>query len=175
MNKRFHDWYKIQKDVQGWENIPADQILAERLAPLDLLINFDYSHYAIQNLLGQFRCSGDQAPDFYVITELDLGKRPLDQLFELYRECYQHSRVGIYFAVLSYYLEPKTIYPHLTGPYSKNIDIVFRENLSYADRIENVSTVIDYPLIQAEKDGYLTEGSNFIFVHPNIKYFLWKD
>lgn len=174
MTKRYHDWYKIQKDVQEWENIPPDTTIAHRLAALGVSINLDHCHYALRDLLRDFRCPPDQDPDFFVITELELGKRRLPELFEFYQECYDRSRAGIYVAVLSYYLTPGTVHPHLTGPYSKNIDTVFRQNFTYADAIENLSTVDDYPLVHAQKQSYLAEGANFIFIHPNIRYFLWK-
>lgn len=174
MTKRYHDWYKMQKDVQGWQNIPADTDLAHRLAALDLSINLDHCHYALRDLLRGFRCPPDRGPDFFVITELELGKQCLPELFKFYQECYDRSRYGIYIAVLSYYLTPGTVHPDLTGPYSKNIDTVFRQNFTYADAIENISTVSDYPLVHAQKQNYLAEGANFIFVHPNIRYFLWK-
>jgi hypothetical protein len=62
----------------------------------------------------------------------------------------------------------------LTGSYSQNIDTVFRKNLSFATHIEQYSTVIDYPVKVANSEGTMREGSNYIFVHPNIRYFLWK-
>lgn len=175
MSKRYHDWYRIQQEVQRWKSIPPDLAVAEKLIPMSLTINFDYCHYGLKNLLLDFECPPGERPDFYVVTELELGKKPLEQLFEFYRELYENSRVGIYIATLSYYINVDRLYPDLTAPYSKNIDLVFRQNLSFADNIENASTVIDFPLIEAEKENFLVEGSNYIFVHPNIKYWLWKN
>ena len=175
MSKRYIDWFKTQKDVQGWNSIPQDAKLANILAPLDLSLNFDYCHYSIKNLLGVFECSNDQQPDFYIITDIELSKRPLEELFAFYQDCYNKSRRGIYIAALSYYLSPIKVDETLTGTYGENIDTFFRKNLSFADRIENLSTVIDFPLQLAHKHGHMIEGGNYIFVHPNIKYFLWKD
>lgn len=175
MSKRYHDWYKMQKDTQGWNSIPPDIMLAEVLAPMDLSLNFEYCHYSIKQLLKIFECPPDQQPDFYIITELELGKKPLEELFEFYQDRYHKSKRGIYIAVLSYYLSPLQFDETLSGTYSENIDTVFRKNLSFADRIDNYSTVIDFPLEFGVKQGQLVEGANYIFVHPNIKYFLWKD
>jgi len=175
MSKRFHDWYKLQKDMQGWDTIPSDTTLANILAPMDLSLNFDYCHYSIKRLLGAFECASDQQPDLYVITDIELSKIRLEELFALYQDCYNKSNRGIYIAALSYYLSPLSFDETLSGTYSENIDTVFRMNCSFADRIENLSTVIDYPLRLAHQQGYMIEGSNYIFVHPNIKYFLWKD
>lgn len=174
MNKRHPDWYKLQKDAQGWDNIDPDKVVTEILSPLGLLINFEYCHYGLKNMLDNFVCPPNTQPDFYIITELELSKRPLPELFELYRTCYNSSRVGIYIAALSYYLEPDYVDPSLTDCYSKNIDTVFRKNLDFAFKIDNYSTVINYPILAAKKHNFMQEGANYIFVHPNIKYFLWK-
>lgn len=174
MAKRFHDWYKLQKDHQGWNQIPPDLVVAEKLVPLNLTINFDYTHYSLKNLLKEFECPVDQDPDFYLITNIELSKKPLSELFDLVQQCYEKSRAGVYFAALSYYLEPDKVFDNLTGPYSKNIDTIFRRYLSFAYQVEDYSTVIDYPVIVANKEHTMHEGKNFIFVHPNIKYFVWK-
>jgi hypothetical protein len=165
----------MQKDVQGWISIPPDTVLANTVAPLDLSLNFDYSHYSIKQLLGAFECIPGQQPDLYVITDIELSKLRLEELFTFYQDCYNKSKRGIYVAALSYYLSPLNFDETLLGTYSENIDTVFRMNCSFADRIDNLSTVIDYPLQVAHQQHYMIEGSNYIFVHPNIKYFLWKD
>jgi hypothetical protein len=174
MTKRFPDWYKLQKDVQGWDSISPDMLLANRLAQCSLTINFDYCHYGLKNILKDFECPVNQRPDFYIITDIELSKKSLSELFGLYQECYEKSKVGIYIAALSYYLEPDQVFDNLTESYSKNIDTVFREHLRFAHTIEDWSTVIDYPVEVANKEGIFREGSNYIFVHPNVKYFLWK-
>jgi hypothetical protein len=165
----------MQKDVQGWNNILPDKVLANILAPMDLSLNFDYSHYSIKQLLGMFECMPDQQPDLYIITDIELSKLCLEELFAFYQDCYNKSKRGIYVAALSYYLSPLNFDDTLPGTYSENIDTVFRMNCSFADRIDNLSTVIDHPLQLAHQQGHMIEGSNYIFVHPNIKYLLWKD
>jgi|TARA_B110000503_G_C7007754_1_gene354330 hypothetical protein len=175
MSKRFHDWYKMQKDVQGWKTIPPDTVLANILAPMDMSLNFNYSHYSIKKLLNAFECMPSHQADLYIITEIELSKLRLEELFTLYQDCYNKSKRGIYIAALSYYLSPLSFDETLSRTYSENIDTIFRKNCSFADRIENLSTVIDYPLQLAHQQDYMIEGSNYIFVHPNIKYFLWKD
>jgi hypothetical protein len=174
MSKRFHDWYDIQKKMQGWEAIPSDLAVVEKLMPLDITINFDYCHYGLRNLLQDFECPAGDQPDFFIITDLELGKRNLEDLFVLYREYYEKSKAGIYVAALSYYLQTTKTYDNLTGSYSENIDTVFRSNLNFANKVENYSTVMDYPVDAAQLCGTMIEGSNYIFVHPNVKYFLWK-
>jgi hypothetical protein len=174
MTKRYHDWYKLQKDAQGWENINPDTVVAEKLKSMDLTINFDYCHYGLRNMLVEFECESTAQPDFYIITDLELSKKPLSELFDFYHDCYKKSQVGIYLAALSYYLEPDVVDPTLQGPYSKNIVTVFEKKLNFATHIENFSTVMDYPTVVAGQEGIMREGANYIFVHPNVRYFLWK-
>lgn len=165
----------MQKDIQGWDIIPPDAVLASKIVPTKLSLNFDYCHYSIKQLLGEFECEPNQQPDLFIITDIELSKLRFDKLFDLYRDCYNKSKRGVYIAALSYYLSPMSFDESLPGSYSENIDTVFRRNCSFADRIENMSTVIDNPLQLAHQQGHMIEGSNYIFVHPNIKYFLWKD
>jgi hypothetical protein len=173
-NKRFVDWYQVQKDVQGWNYIPADLFVASKLIPQNLSLNLDYCHRGLKNLLIDFEAIPYEQPDFFVITELELGKISLSELFSLYETSYKQSRYGIYVAALSYYLEPDQVDSTLKDSYSKNIDTVFRKNFHYADRVEDYSVVTDQPLKDLDDNGCLVEGSNYIFVHPNIRYFLWK-
>lgn len=184
MVKRFIDWYQIHKNVPGaTPEISQDLEMFDRLIshiwPKDTnspgaKVNLEYGHQSARDLLGQFEAGPDDPPDIYIITKVELSKKPLSELFQLYEECYKKSTKGIYIALLSYYLKSNTADPTLTGSYSENIDFVLRKNLSFANRIENLSTIIDYPTVQANKQGTMIEGANWIFVHPNIKYFLWK-
>ena len=96
MSKRYHDWYRVQQRAQGWNSVPADLAVAEKLRPMALKINFDYCHYGLKSLLQEFECPAAQQPDFYIVTELELGKKPLEQLFDFYRGLYENSRVGMY-------------------------------------------------------------------------------
>jgi hypothetical protein len=107
------------------------------------------------------------------LTDIELGKLPLETFFKLVRKKYNDSKFGGYIAVLSYYLNTNVVRHDLQGSYSENIAQVFSENLSYVNRLENLSSVTDFP-INKTKNNVLIEGSNFIFVHPNIRYFLWK-
>lgn len=175
MSKRFPDWYKLQKDIQCWDMIPPDMLVYNRLNSSNLKINFDYCHYGLRDALQHLECSVNEQPDFYIITDIELSKKPLSELFALYKTCYNTSTSGIYIAALSYYLEPDKVRPDLTGLYSENIDLVFRENFSYVHQVENCSTIIDFPIVDAQTKNFMIEGSNYIFVHPNIKYFLWKN
>lgn len=170
---RYPDWYKLQKDMQGWEYIPSDFALANRLSEMNLKINFDYCHYGLKDLLPGTETDSDQ-PDFFILTDIELSKTRLENLVEFYRECYDRSKVGIYISILSYYLSPTIVRPDLPESYPASIDIMIRELCSFAGRIENWSEVVEFPVEEANRVGEMIEGTNYIFVHPNIRYFLWK-
>lgn len=174
MAKRYHDWYKMQKDAQGWQNIPPDLALANRLMDLDITINVDHCHYGLANLLHTKTVPHGAAADFYIITDIEISKWPMSKLFDLYHRCYDSSRMGIYVAALSYYLNPERTDAGLVGSLRANIDWVFRDRLPRATMIENWSTVKDDPIGEARIAHYLEEGANYLFVHPNIRYLLWK-
>lgn len=173
MTMRYPDWYKLQKDIQGWEYIPADFALANKLIDMNLTINFDYCHNGLKELLPGCETNSDQ-PDFFIITDIELSKMPLTNLVDLCKECYIRSNVGIYISILSYYLNPQFVRPDLPESHPESIDLVLRELFSFSNRIENWSEIMEFPIEEANRVGKMIEGSNFIFVHPNIRYFLWK-
>ena len=172
VEKRVHNWYQLQQDIQGWNEIKPDQDVVDRLAGKHWNINLSKCHDNLKQKLLPHIVKKSEL-DFFVITDLEFSKMPLNVLFKYYKDCYKKSKFGIYISVLSYYINSPTKYKHLTDTYSKNIDLIFRENLNFVNRIENVSDVNDWP-INIVKDNSLIEGSNFIFVHPNVRYFLWK-
>jgi hypothetical protein len=170
--KRYHDWYKLQKDFQGWKTIEPDAEVTAIVSQKKWCLNLDYCHSSLKNLLEKYHVPKTKV-DFFVITDLELSKLPLDIVFKLITHHYNNSSTGGYIACLSYYLNPRKNYTGLSNSYSTNIDTVFRSALSFVDQIENRSVVTDHP-INKLINGQLVEGSNFIFVHPNIRYFLWK-
>ena len=172
VEKRIHNWYQLQQDMQGWGEIKPDQVIVDYLLDKQWSLELSKCHNNLKQKLLPYNVNKSH-PDFFIITELELSKIPLDILFKYYRSCYEKSKFGIYISVLSYYINSSTKYKDLTGTYSENIDVIFRKNLNFANRIENLSDVNDWPLYHT-KNGQLVEGANFIFVHPNIRYFLWK-
>jgi len=170
--KRLHPWHQLQKDHQGWEHIAPDLFLVDLLSNKDWCLDLTYCHDSLRVLLEPHHVNKAQT-DFFIITELELSKLPLDILFRLIRTQYNNSESGGYVALLSYYITSNKKYCDLNGSYSENINKVFVDNFDYVNKLENKSSVIDFPINQI-KDGQLLEGTNFLFVHPNIRYLLWK-
>jgi|TARA_R110000803_G_C11969979_1_gene319619 hypothetical protein len=174
MTKRNHDWYKLQKDSNLFHKaIPADIAVYNKLKDTNWKINFEHAHYALQDLLGV--TSYKRNFDFAVITDIELSKQDLGDIVKVVKKLYDQSVYGVYVALLSYYIVPDKVRPQLAGTYSENLDTLLEEFFQFSSTQENISTVYDYPLQTRWIDGRLDEGANFIFVHPNIKYYLWKD
>ena len=174
MVKRIDDWYKLQKDYGTLTEIPADLMVYHQIHKHNWKINFEHCHYGLQNLFND-TTSYTEDYDFAIITDIELSKLKLSQLVDLVKNMYTNSRHGVYFSALSYYLNPDITDKQLCGDYSENIDTVFSKLFAFADQIEEYSEVYDYPLQTRWIKNKLHEGANYIFVHPNIRYFLWKN
>jgi hypothetical protein len=170
--KRHHNWYNLQKDFQGWQIIKPDADIRNLVSKNNWCLNLDYCHSSLKELLIQYHVP-KSVVDFFVITDLELSKFPLDVFFKLVKHQYENSSIGGYIACLSYYINSRKSYIGLGNSYCDNINTVFQNELYFASRIENCSVVVDYPINKLSGD-VLIEGTNFIFVHPNIRYFLWK-
>ena len=57
--------------------------------------------------------------------------------------------------------------------YADSIKIYFNKQFDFANKIEDVSICNDDSM-RVNESGRMEEGENFIFVHPNIRYWLWK-
>ena len=169
---RSRDWHDLQKKNQGWDRISADNDLVNMISSKNWNLDLKYCHGSLKKLLSPLSCN-KQNIDFFVITDLELGKFSLEVFFRLVRSKYESSTVGGYISMLSYYLKTTKRQHDLAGTYSENIDKTFRKNLQYVKNLQCLSVVQDHP-IDHLVHGKLLEGANFIFVHPNIRYLLWK-
>ena len=170
--KRYHNWHNLQRDFQGWQIIQPDLDVEHVVSQNNWCLNLEYCHSSLKEQLKKYHVP-KPTMDFFVVTELELSKLPLDIFFKLVKHQYDNSSTGGYIACLSYYLNCRKSYTDLGNSYRDNISMVFDQELSFAMSTENCSAVTDYP-INNLLNGELIEGSNFIFVHPNIRYFLWK-
>jgi hypothetical protein len=166
------DWYRLQQQMIGFTEILPDQDVINVLTDKKWNLDLSHAHANLKNKLTPYSVPKTKT-DFFVITDIEISKFPLEMIFKIIKSKFESSTHGGYIAFLSYYLTSKTRYHELTGTYVENIDTVFRQNLQFVSRIENKSTVIHDPIDKVH-NGALLEGSNFLFVHPNIRYWLWK-
>ena len=167
--KRQVDWHDLQKKSQGWSEIHPDRVLCDRLFKLQPSVNLKFAHQNLKNKLSSLE-SGN---DMFVITDIEISKIPLEGILQLVKQKYNESTLGVYVALLSYYITPKQVNRSLPDSYSESIHIYFQTEFSYAAQVEDHSQVYDVPT-DLIKDNDLVEGANFIFVHPNIRFFLLK-
>jgi hypothetical protein len=167
--KRHVDWHDLQKKSQGWSEIHPDHVLCNRLLELHPSVNLKFAHQNLKNKLSSL----EPGNDMFVITDIEISKIPLEGILQLIKQKYNESTLGVYIALLSYYITPKQVNSDLPDSYSESIRMYFQNEFSYAARVEDHSQVYDVPT-DLVKDNALVEGANFIFVHPNIRFFLWK-
>lgn len=171
--KNSNAWYNLQQKNQGWKEIEPDYELTQFLSSKSWSLNLKFCHANLKEKLSQFNVEKTEK-DFFVITDIEISKLPLSYLFKLIKKNYDTHKIGGYIACLSYYLNVQKTYDisdQLT--YSQSIKKIFEQELSFANLLEDKSCVNDNPINLVKEDS-LVEGSNFIFVHPNIRYFIWK-
>lgn len=166
------DWYRLQQRIFNYSNISPDQAVTDRIVRQGWNLDLKLAHSNLQKCLQPHHVNKDKV-DFFVLTELELGKWPLPTLFRLINHKIDSVQVGGYVSILSYYINNTQSHDCLTDSFKDNIELVFKRNLKNIRQIENVSVVQDYP-INVVKDDALVEGSNFIFVHPNVRFWIWK-
>jgi len=171
MQRRNPDWYDLQKKVQGWDEIAPDQKIIDLVADKGWSLDVSRCHDNLKTKLRQFHVDKPHT-DFSVITDLELSKLPLPFVIKMIKHYYEKSNIGVYVAMLSYYINSPERFD-LADNYPNNLARVFEMKFNFANSIEDHSCVSDLP-INHTHGGALLEGSNFIFVHPNIRYFLWK-
>jgi hypothetical protein len=165
------DWYELQKRVYQFEEIEQDQMVISRVRDNNWTVDLDLAH---KNLKSKLADRVSQTPDIFILSDIEISKLPLEYVMKIVDKKFQRSRYGGYFALLSYYLNSKIKFDNLGESYKNNIDTVVRKFTSYAGRVENYTTMNDYPIEVLNKRGDLLEGSNYIFVHGNVKYWIWK-
>ena len=164
-------WYHLQKKIQGWNEISADQGILDLVESNDWCVDVSYAHDNLRRRLAhRISCR----PDFFVVSHLQLGKLPIETITDIVRQQFDSARCGGYVALLSYYLNSIRRYDCMGDTYSQTIDLVLRQLWEFSPGIENVSTMTDYPILNALRHERLIEGTNFLFVHGNVRYFLWK-
>jgi hypothetical protein len=167
------DWYELQKRNLLFNEIAPDQEVIQRLTHTNWTIDLSKAHQNLKTKLWSHNTS-DKKFDFFIMTDIELSKLPLEMFFKIVQHKYQHSKYGGYIALLSYYLTSNTTYSDLGASYKYNINQVCSQYLEFVNNIENKSMVYDQPIDLLDDKGKLLEGSNFIFVHPNIRFWLWK-
>jgi hypothetical protein len=170
------DWKHLQQQVCWFEDIKADAVIKRFVDSHP--VEFD-TEFASPDLKDYFYKNATQGPDFFIITDREFSKNSLMSITDTIHHKMSQASLGGYVSLLSYYLnwqkeEVDKNYPDI---FSVAIDQWIKK-LPY--QTENVSTVIDYPILKYERANYhsdshgLFEGKNFLFSHPNVRFWIWK-
>jgi hypothetical protein len=168
------DWAGMQKKILGWEVTAADSRVIDCVKDQGWNIDSSRTHHVLQHALSKHSVPKNQF-DFFVMTDLELSKLPFDSVIKIIKAQLRSVKVGGYFALMSYYLNVTKPRRQLTGTYPENILQVFQQELADVAKVECVSNVYHEPInVFDPVSQEMIEGANFLFVHPNIRYFVWN-
>ena len=173
------NWKKFQLKFLQADDIACDYVLKQKIISNPTWkYNLDFASTDIK----LFACENNIAVsnvdfDFFIITDLEFGKLPLKHLESTVFELYERSRHGGYLAVVSYYLnwnnDPDCCYNELDD----NMDVAIEQWLKDVVKIsnfKNISLPISNALSNRLPSGELITGSNFIYTHGDIRFWLCK-
>ena len=178
-HKRTHDWKSYQLSKLNATDIDIDSkvknfILSHPTWRFNLTwANPDIKKFAASNQI----LVNDQQYDFFIICDMEFGKLPLVEIEELIREYHTVSNHGGYFAMQSYYLnwqnDDAVVKPELSDDMDQAVPQWVEKHLSISD-FTNDSLKISNPLSNIDSQGRLIAGSDFMYTHGNIRFWLWK-
>jgi len=170
------DWKVLQQQYCWFEDIKADAVIKRFVDSYP--VEFD-TEFASPDLKDYVFKNAKLGSNFFIITDREFSKNSLTSITDTIHYKMSQASLGGYVSLLSYYLnwqkeEVDKNYPDI---FSVAIDQWIKK-LPY--RVENVSTVIDYPILKYDRANYhpdsrgLFEGKNFLFSHPNVRFWIWK-
>lgn len=160
------NWYRLQQLYIGFDEISADGEVLRRVS--NYSVNTDFAH---NNLKEKIHNTGH---DIALITDINVSKKlPVEHIIKLVKRLYEQSSVGVYVSLLSYWITPQHTDKSLPESYTDSIKIYFDKQFNFANKVEDVS-ICDDNSMRVNEHKVMEEGQNFIFVHPNIRYWLWK-
>jgi hypothetical protein len=170
------DWKHLQQQICWFEDIKADAVIKRFVNAHPIEFDTEFASPDLKDYVFKNAKSGS---DFFIITDREFSKNSLLSITDTIHHKMSQASLGGYVSLLSYYLnwqkeEVDKNYPDI---FSVAIDQWIKK-LPY--RTENISTVIDYPILKYERANYhpdshgLFEGKNFLFSHPNVKFWIWK-
>ena len=162
-------WYKLQQNYFSFDEITPDVEVYLDILNKKTSVNLTFAHQSLKKLLRSIPTGNG----IIVISNIEVSKQPLERIIKHVQACYDKCEVGVYVALLSYFITPVNVDPSLPVSYSHACAKYFKREFAFANMVQNLSQITDYPIYKPNGD-YLEEGSNFLFVHPNIRYWLWK-
>lgn len=171
------DWKELQKKMCWFEDIKADAII-KQFVDSHPSATFDVE-WAAPDIKKYVEANAAVGSDFFIITNREFSKNSLPRIEEIIHQKMAAASIGGYVALLSYYLNwtGKDVDKTLPDLMSKAVDCWVNK---FPYRVDNVSQVNDYPIYKSDSVNYrdtargLYEGKNFLFSHPNVRFWLWK-
>ena len=172
-----HEWKKCQLKALGSSEIAPDYALKSYiLSHKEYVYNIEYAGTDIQLFLKDHNIqTNNDKFDFYLITDFKFSKLPLEKIECAFRRLYGHAKIGGYAAMQSYFINYNSnkLYSEFPDSYSQSVPY-WVETVLKIENFTNETLQLDNPLLRKTSDGQLISGSDFMYVHGNIRFWAWK-
>jgi len=170
-------WKKTQLRYLNCKEIAADhKIKSYILANKNFVYNIEYAGTDIQLFIQKHNIKSSlDNYDFYIIIDFEFSKLPLEKIECGIRRLHGHASIGGYIAIQSFFINYNSnkIYAEFPNSYDSSITY-WIETVLKIQNYSNESLPLDNPLLRKTKDGELISGSDFMYVHGNIRFWTWK-
>lgn len=172
------DWKRLQLRFLDVDDIACDHDLKVFMKQHpDWQYHVDYASADLKLYSKNYLTVDHDRFDFFIINHLEFGKLNLSQIENTIKNLYQRSQHGGYFSVQSYFLNWNNHDSERRLDLSDDIDqavIEWVERYIGVENYSNQSLKISNPLSNVTDDGKLLSGSDFMYTHGNIRFWLWK-
>lgn len=173
------NWKRLQLRFLGADDIACDRELKVFMQQRpDWRYHVEFTSPDLKLFSNQNCTVDNQDFDFFVINDLEFGKLRLDELETTIKNLHQTSRHGGYFSVQSYFLNWNNDADCRRTDLSDDFDQAVVEWVKQYIGVKNYtnrSLKISNPLSNITEDGKLLAGSDFMYTHGNIRFWLWKE
>lgn len=172
------DWRYYQLSLLGADEIDVDHRLKSFVRRhCDLAYDVSWAHPQLAQFVHENARVAHDDFDYFLITDLEFGKLPVNEIMRTIRDLYDRSRAGGYFSMQSYYFnwtnDPAYVYPDLDDDADVAAEQWIKQKLAIYS-FTNESLVIKQPLNNIDSRGRVIAGVDFMYTHGNMRFWLWK-
>ena len=173
------NWKRHQLRFLDADDIVCDYELKVHIQQYpDWQVHVEYASGDLKSYAEQHNMVNNQDFDFFIINDMEFGKLNLLELEHIIKDLYNRSRHGGYFSVQSYFLNWNNQSECCRADLDDNMDraaVEWVERYLGVNTYTNKSLKISDPLKNFTADGRLLAGSDFMYTHGNIRFWLWKE
>jgi len=178
-SKKTSNWKHYQLRFMNAIDIDIDHKLKKFInSNSNWTFNIDFASPDIKNFVNKHGIKNNSINfDFFIINDLEFGKKPVSEIEHTLVDWYNISNNGGYFSFQSYYLNWNNQPNGLRKKLDDDMDVAV---VQWVDQCLGISTytndslTISDPLKNLSDTGELIAGSDFMYTHGNIRFWLWK-